>query len=90
MNKMTHDRIQLITECIQTQINPTQLEVIDDSHLHVGHVGAQTGKGHFTVIIQAPIFHGQSKLECHRIIYAALGNLLETDIHALSIKIKSI
>ena len=65
---------------------PTHLQIIDDSHQHLGHVGALEG-GHFTVRIGAPGFAGKRPLECHRMIYAALGELMQTDIHALSIEL---
>lgn len=65
---------------------PIRLELIDDSHQHAGHAGARQG-GHFTVRIAAPGFAGKRPLECHRMIYAALGELMQTDIHALSIEL---
>ena len=65
---------------------PTHLQIIDDSDQHLGHVGALQG-GHFTVRIGAPGFAGKRPLECHRMIYAALGELMQTDIHALSIEL---
>ncbi|MGK2942614.1 MAG: BolA family protein [Immundisolibacter sp.] len=73
-----------IRACLETALAPTRLELIDDSHLHAGHAGARQG-GHFTVRIAAPAFAGKRPLECHRLIYGALGELMQTDIHALSI-----
>lgn len=81
----TH-RIPVIKERLQT-LQPDHLEIIDESYKHVGHEGAKSGKGHFKVIISAPLFKGLSKLQAHRKIYAALGDYMNTDIHALTIKI---
>lgn len=80
-------RIVEMKKRLQEQLSPTQLEVIDDSHLHAGHAGAKSGKGHFTVVIKSDSFQGKRPLQCHQMIYAALGDMMQTDIHALSIKI---
>lgn len=85
MNSANAHRVELIRGALQTQLAPSALEVIDDSHAHAGHAGALTGKGHFTVQIVAPCFAGVAPLKRHRMIYAALDALLQTDIHALSI-----
>jgi BolA protein len=66
--------------------SPERLLVKDQSHLHAGHVGAREGRGHFEVIIVADAFAGCSRIESHRLIYDALGELMTTDIHALSIR----
>lgn len=79
-------RLDKIKEALQ-DLNPTYLEVIDDSALHQGHAGALTGKGHFTVKINSTMLQAKSRIEQHRLVYAALGSLMETDIHALSIQI---
>ncbi|WP_144393609.1 BolA family protein [Pleionea sediminis] len=80
-------RIVEIEAALNKELSPTHLEVIDDSHLHAGHAGAKSGKGHFTVVITSPSFEGKRPLQCHQMIYSALGELMQTDIHALSIKI---
>lgn len=79
------DRVELIRASLQAALSPDSLTVEDQSHLHVGHAGAATGKGHFHVEIRAAAFNGQSKIQQHRAIYQALGELMETEIHALSI-----
>ena len=68
-------------------LQPTQLEIVDQSHLHVGHAGAVDGKGHFAVNISSEKFSGQSRIACHRMIYEALGKLMQNNIHALKINI---
>ena len=83
----TSQRIAAIRHCLQVALQPSQLEVINESHLHVGHAGAKTGKGHFKLVIATDKFAGQSKIACHRMIYQALESLMETDIHALTMQI---
>ena len=64
---------------------PLELEVRDDSAAHAGHAGARDGRGHFAVRIVSLAFDGESRLARHRMVYTALGDLMQTDIHALSI-----
>ena len=80
-------RIEQMIQLLEQALNPTQLQVIDDSHKHVGHAGAKEGKGHFTVIIQSEALTGKRMIQQHRAIYAALGDMMQTDIHALAIKV---
>lgn len=79
-------RVERLHERLSTALAPSRLEIIDDGHRHVGHAGARDGRGHFTVIVVATSFRGKSAVARHRMVYAAAGDLLETDIHALSIK----
>jgi BolA protein len=81
-------RVNAIEERLQQALAPGHLVVIDDSHLHRGHVGAQSGAGHFTVEISADLFAGKSLIACHQLVYQALDDMLPIDIHALSIKVK--
>jgi BolA protein len=80
-------RIEQMKQRLSEKLAPSHLEIIDDSHLHAGHAGAKSGKGHFTVIIQSDAFEGKRPLQCHQLVYGALGDMMQTDIHALSIKI---
>ena len=82
---MTADRVALIRERLEQAFAPDELDVIDDSHLHAGHAGAKDGRGHFRVRIVSRRFAGAKTLERHRMVYAALGSLMQTDIHALSV-----
>lgn len=82
MNEM---RMTTIRERIEGTLAPCDLEVRDDSHHHIGHAGARDGRGHFYVRVVSPTFDGKAALTRHRAIYAALGDLMTTDIHALSI-----
>ena len=86
---MSNERLKQIEAKLQATFNPAELTVIDESHLHAGHAGAKDGKGHFRVTIVADEFADKSMIKCHRLIFSALGNLMETDIHALTIDVSS-
>ncbi len=66
-------------------LEPVELELIDESYKHMGHAGARDGRGHFALRIVSAEFAGLNSIARHRRIYAALGGLMQTDIHALSI-----
>jgi BolA protein len=78
-------RIDQIRQRLSAALNPEQLEIEDESHLHAGHAGAREGKGHFRVTIVAARFADLSPLKRHKLVYDAVGDLMDTDIHALSI-----
>ena len=65
---------------------PEHLEVVDDSSQHAGHAGAAAGGGHYRLLIISEQFKGQPTQARHRMVYQALGNLMQREIHALSIK----
>ncbi|MEX2497346.1 MAG: BolA family protein [Wenzhouxiangellaceae bacterium] len=83
---MNEARAARIRTLLEQALAPQSLEVIDESHLHVGHAGARDGRGHFRIRIVAAQFAGRSRLARHRMIYDALGDMMETDIHALAIE----
>ena len=78
-------RIEKIRSAIASALAPETLDIVDESHLHAGHAGAQSGRGHFRVTVVAEQFRGQPLVKRHRMVYEAVGALMETDIHALSI-----
>jgi len=82
---MTLNRVTEIERLLTAALEPEELLVKDQSHLHAGHAGAQQGKGHFDVRIVSDRFSGQSRISRHRMVYDALGTFVESDIHALSI-----
>lgn len=86
---MSEDRVARIRSCLQTAFSPQELEIVDDSHLHVGHAGAKDGKGHFSVRIVSSRFKGTTPLERHRMVFDALGGMMDTDIHALRVSAAS-
>ncbi len=79
-------RTDMIRETLTTAFAPEQLDIIDESHLHAGHPGARSGGGHFAVTIVSNAFEGHNLLARHRMIYDALGDAMQTEIHALSVK----
>jgi BolA protein len=79
------NRVRMIEERLRQRLAPEDLAVTDESHLHAGHAGARTGKGHFAVSLCSPRFAGVPPLERHRMVYAALGEIMEREIHALRI-----
>ena len=79
-------RLERIRELLESALAPTQLVVTDDSHHHAGHAGARDGRGHFSVRIISAAFAGKPPLARHRAIYAALGDMMIHDIHALAIE----
>lgn len=82
---MSNDRVAKIEAILSESFAPTNLLVKDQSHLHAGHAGARDGRGHYDVRIESEAFAGLRPLARHRLIYEALGTLMETDIHALRI-----
>lgn len=82
---MSEGRVERIEALLTAAFAPSKLQVKDQSHLHAGHAGAQDGRGHYEVTIVAEAFANQRPLARHRMIYDALGSLMETDIHALRI-----
>ncbi|MDA8094559.1 MAG: BolA family transcriptional regulator [Betaproteobacteria bacterium] len=68
------------------QLAPTRIEIEDESAWHAGHEGAKSGGGHYQLRIVSPRFEGQSTLARHRIVYDSLRDMMQKEIHALSIK----
>ena len=86
---MTASRVDRIRDALQAAFAPQSLQVVDDSARHAGHEGARDGRGHFDVDIVSDAFAGLMPLARHRKVYAALGEMMQTDIHALSIKART-
>jgi BolA protein len=86
---MSNPKNNIIT-LLKQSLNPSFLNIIDESDRHKGHAG-NTGGGHFIVEIGSDLFKGKSKIECHRMVYQALEHLIQSkQIHALSIQIKTV
>jgi BolA family transcriptional regulator, general stress-responsive regulator len=81
---MTLPRVERIRQRLGS-LEPIALEVTDDSRHHAGHAGAADGRGHFSVRIVSKRFAGLGTLPRHRLVYEAVGDLMATDVHALSI-----
>lgn len=71
-------------------LDPTKLELVDDSEKHRGHGGYNpAGESHFTLTIESPLFEGKSRVERQRMVHSALGDLVGYRVHALSIKARA-
>ncbi len=82
---MNEQRIEIIRARLGAALGPVELKITDESHKHIGHEGAKSGRGHFHVRIISEKFQGLNPVRRHQLIYQALGDLMDTDIHALSI-----
>ena len=72
---------------LDSALAPTTIELVDDSEQHRGHGGYNpAGESHFTLRIESPAFAGKGRVERQRMIYAALGELMDARVHALSIR----
>ncbi|WP_438971445.1 BolA family protein [Methylophaga sp.] len=76
-----------IKQALQT-LNPTQIEIEDDSAKHAGHAG-NTGGGHYNLWIVSNAFEGLSLLQRHRLVFSEVDDLMQSKIHALSIRAKT-
>ena len=85
---MNADRVERIREAL-TALQPVRLDIRDDSAKHAGHAGARDGRGHFSVSIVSAAFDGLSPIQSHKRVYAAMGALMDTDVHALAIVAKT-
>lgn len=89
MSLPREQRPAAIRAALEAALQPLVIEVIDESHKHAGHAGARDGRGHFAVHIVSEAFAGLAPLARHRRVYAALGRMMDTDIHALSIQART-
>jgi BolA protein len=72
---------------LKSELSPTSIELVDDSERHRGHGGYNpAGESHFSLAVESEAFAGKSRVERQRMIYAALGELMEARVHALSIR----
>jgi BolA protein len=71
---------------LNSALSPTSIELIDDSEQHRGHGGYNpAGESHFSLRVESPAFGSKNRVERQRMIYAALGDLMDARVHALSI-----
>ncbi|HVT36873.1 MAG TPA: BolA family protein [Nevskiaceae bacterium] len=86
---MSADRLARMRAALLAAMPDAQIELIDDSAAHAGHAGAASGRGHYRVQIVSQDFSGRKPIERHRLVYDALGAMMQTDIHALSISART-
>jgi BolA protein len=78
-------RLERMRSHLAAALETDQIELIDDSHRHAGHAGARDGRGHFRVRVVSEKFAGLRSLQRHQLVYRSLGDMMQTDIHALNI-----
>ena len=83
---MNADRPTLIADALRAALPDCQVDIVDDSHKHAGHPGARDGRGHFRARIVSGAFENASRIQRHRMVFAAVADLMKTDIHALNIE----
>jgi BolA protein len=72
---------------LNSSLSPTRIELDDESEQHRGHGGYNpAGESHFSLRIESAAFAGKSRVERQRLVYKALGDLLDERVHALSIR----
>ena len=79
------ERARRIDALLRERLEALDVQVIDESHLHAGHAGTQSGEGHFRVTVVSPLFAGISLLDAQRLVDQAVGEMIGADIHALAI-----
>lgn len=88
MNEILGPVAQVIKIKLLEALQPSHLEVIDESNQHYGHVGAHpSGESHFRVRISAELLKGKSRVMQHRLVNEALSHELKTRVHALAIEV---
>lgn len=84
-----NDRVEAIRKRLIDALNPEHIEIVDESHKHAGHAGAASGGGHFDALIVSEAFTGKRPLERHRLVYEALGEMMNREIHAFSMQCRT-
>ena len=68
------------------KLDPESIDLVDESGKHVGHEGSRNGGSHFNLVIVSPRFTGKTTIARHRMVYEALGDLMQREVHALAIR----
>lgn len=79
------ERIEKMRERLVATFVPLECQLVDDSHMHVGHAGAASGAGHYSVRLVSDRFDGLNRVARHRLVYDCLRDMMTSDIHALNI-----
>ena len=81
---------QRIAERLKAALDPAELDVIDESHMHAGHAGARPGgETHYRVVVVSAAFAGKSRVQRHRLVYEALSRELAEGVHALALETRA-
>jgi len=84
---VTVEKVERIRALLTAALAPLELDVIDEGHKHAGHAGE--GRGHFFARIVSPAFAGTNPIQRHRMVYAALAEMMPDGIHALAIEARA-
>lgn len=79
--------VERIRERLTRALAPLQLDIEDDSAAHAGHAGAQSGGGHYNVFVVSAAFAGLTRVARHRLVYDALQDLMQREVHALALSL---
>lgn len=79
-------RVRAIEEALRQGLQAEHVAIVDESAHHSGHPGAEDGGGHYQILVVSEKFRGISRVAAQRLVYAALGDLMVRDIHALSMR----
>lgn len=85
---MKKPSIKEMEDILNPVFSPIALKITDDSKFHIGHAGAKSGAGHFSIYITSKKFVDTPLIECHRMVYECFKDYIPTKIHALSIHCK--
>jgi BolA family transcriptional regulator, general stress-responsive regulator len=85
MQSGSSTRSERIRALLEAGLSEPQVQVVDESHLHIGHAGARDGRGHFRAHIVSSSFTGLRPLQRHQLVYRILNEMMQTEIHALNI-----
>lgn len=86
---MPDNRTTTIRTRLEQAFKPLALEIIDESAKHAGHAGAAGGGGHYIVNIVSAAFTDKSPIQRHRLVYDTLDDMMQSEIHALSIQART-
>ncbi|UCF68495.1 MAG: BolA family transcriptional regulator [Acidobacteriota bacterium] len=75
-----------IESILRAKFDPVHFAIVDETARHAGHLGAASGGGHYHVVIVSDAFEGRSRLEQHRMVHRALGEMMGRQIHALGLR----
>lgn len=80
------NRVDELKHRIRTTLGAELVDVHDDSAQHRGHRGARGGAGHYSVVVVAERFAGMDRVERHRAVYDAVGDMMPSQVHALAVR----
>jgi BolA protein len=83
---LSEDRRARIEKELRERLAAVHVDVIDESHLHAGHIGARDGGGHFRAVVVSTRFEGRTPVQRQRLVYEALEDAMGNEIHALSMR----